>query len=180
MQRWTGGASAFVLAVSLLAPLAHAGDETDPGSSLPASSGSAAANPTADEDEARRLEAGAAGQTLGADVKEADRAAQQATSDALDPELLFLDEPTSGLDPASSAGVDDLIRRMHTLYGLTIVLITHDLDLMWQVCDRVAVIGERKVLAVGSMQELSQHPHPIVRGYFDDPRARKARKRAQE
>ena len=99
---------------------------------------------------------------------------------ALDPELLFLDEPTSGLDPASSAGVDDLIRRMHTLYGLTIVLITHDLDLMWQVCDRVAVIGERKVLAVGSMQELSQHPHPIVRGYFDDPRARKARKRAQE
>ena len=99
---------------------------------------------------------------------------------ALDPELLFLDEPTSGLDPASSAGVDELIRRMHTLYGLTIVLITHDLDLMWQVCDRVAVIGERKVLAVGSMQELSQHPHPIVRGYFDDPRARKARKRAQE
>ena len=99
---------------------------------------------------------------------------------ALDPELLFLDEPTSGLDPASSAGVDELIRRMHTLYGLTIVVITHDLDLMWQVCDRVAVIGERKVLAVGSMQELSQHPHPIVRGYFDDPRARKARERAQE
>jgi phospholipid/cholesterol/gamma-HCH transport system ATP-binding protein len=98
---------------------------------------------------------------------------------ALDPELLFLDEPTSGLDPASSAGVDDLIRRMHALYGLTIVLITHDLDLMWQVCDRVAVIGERRVLAVGSMEELSHHAHPIVRGYFDDPRARNARSRAQ-
>ncbi|MCB2022442.1 MAG: ATP-binding cassette domain-containing protein [Burkholderiaceae bacterium] len=98
---------------------------------------------------------------------------------ALDPELLFLDEPTSGLDPASSAGVDELIRRMHALYGLTIVLITHDLDLMWQVCDRVAVIGERRVLAIGSMQELSQHAHPIVRGYFDDPRARNARNRAQ-
>ncbi len=98
---------------------------------------------------------------------------------ALDPELLFLDEPTSGLDPASSAGVDDLIRRMHALYGLTIVLITHDLDLMWQVCDRVAVIGERRVLGVGSMEELSHHTHPIVRGYFDDPRARNARDRAQ-
>ncbi|HMN77606.1 MAG TPA: ATP-binding cassette domain-containing protein [Burkholderiaceae bacterium] len=98
---------------------------------------------------------------------------------ALDPELLFLDEPTSGLDPASSAGVDDLIRRMHTLYGLTIVVITHDLDLMWQVCDRVAVLGEGRVLGVGTMEELSHLDHPIVRGYFDDPRARNARARAQ-
>jgi phospholipid/cholesterol/gamma-HCH transport system ATP-binding protein len=98
---------------------------------------------------------------------------------ALDPELLFLDEPTSGLDPASAAGVDDLIRRMHELYGLTIVLITHDLDLLWQVCDRVAVLGEGRVLATGSMQELSLLDHPIIRGYFDDPRARKARGRAE-
>ena len=98
---------------------------------------------------------------------------------ALDPELVFLDEPTSGLDPASSAGVDELIRRMHALYGLTIVVITHDLDLMWQVCDRVAVLGEGRVLGVGSMEELSHHEHPIVRGYFDDPRARNARARAQ-
>ncbi|MEO8125198.1 MAG: ATP-binding cassette domain-containing protein, partial [Burkholderiales bacterium] len=98
---------------------------------------------------------------------------------ALDPELLFLDEPTSGLDPASSAGVDALIRRMHTLYGLTIIVITHDLDLMWQVCDRVAVLGEGRVLGVGTMEELSHHEHPIVRGYFDDPRARNARARAQ-
>jgi len=97
---------------------------------------------------------------------------------ALDPELLFLDEPTSGLDPASAAGVDELIRRMHTLYGLTIVLVTHDLDLLWQVCDRVAVLGEARVLAIGSMEELSHLEHPIIRGYFDDPRARKARERA--
>ena len=97
---------------------------------------------------------------------------------ALDPELLFLDEPTSGLDPASAAGVDELIRRMHTLYGLTIVLVTHDLDLLWQVCDRVAVLGEARVLAIGSMEELSHLDHPIIRGYFDDPRARKARERA--
>jgi len=97
---------------------------------------------------------------------------------ALDPELLFLDEPTSGLDPASSAGVDELILRTHTLFGLTIVLVTHDLDLLWQVCDRVAVLGEARVLATGSMQELSAHDHPIVRSYVDDPRARKARDRA--
>ena len=98
---------------------------------------------------------------------------------ALDPELVFLDEPTSGLDPASSAGVDDLIRRMHALYGLTVVVITHDLDLMWQVCDRVAVLGEGRVLGVGTMEELSHLEHPIVRGYFDDPRARNARARAR-
>ena len=96
---------------------------------------------------------------------------------ALDPELLFLDEPTSGLDPASSAGVDELIRRMHELLGLTVVIVTHDLDLLWQVCDRVAVLGEGRVLAVGSMTELSEVEHVIVRSYFDDPRARKARAR---
>jgi phospholipid/cholesterol/gamma-HCH transport system ATP-binding protein len=74
--------------------------------------------------------------------------------------------------------VDELIRRMHTLYGLTIVLVTHDLDLLWQVCDRIAVLGDARVLATGSMEELSHLEHPIIRGYFDDPRARKARERA--
>jgi len=98
---------------------------------------------------------------------------------ALDPELLFLDEPTSGLDPASAAGVDDLVRRTHALYGLTIVMVTHDLDLLWQLCDRVAVLGEGRVLAAGTMQELSTNEHPIIRGYFVDPRARKARARAE-
>ena len=98
---------------------------------------------------------------------------------ALDPELLFLDEPTSGLDPASSAGVDELVRRMHELLGLTIVIVTHDLDLLWQVCDRVAVLGEGRVLATGSMTELEHVDHPIVRSYFVDPRARKARARAE-
>ena len=90
---------------------------------------------------------------------------------ALDPELLFLDEPTSGLDPASSAGVDELILRTHELYGLTIVMITHDLDLLWKVSDRVAVLGEGRVLATGSMTELSHHEHPIVRAYFADQEA---------
>jgi len=90
---------------------------------------------------------------------------------ALDPELLFLDEPTSGLDPASSAGVDKLILRTHALYGLTIVMVTHDLDLLWHVSDRVAVLGEGRVLATGSMEELSHDTHPIVRAYFADPKA---------
>jgi phospholipid/cholesterol/gamma-HCH transport system ATP-binding protein len=87
---------------------------------------------------------------------------------ALDPQLLFLDEPTSGLDPASSAGVDALILRLHELFGLTVVMITHDLELLWQVSDRVAVLGEGRVLAIGSMSELSKHQHPIVQSYFAD------------
>ena len=89
---------------------------------------------------------------------------------ALDPELLFLDEPTAGLDPASSAGVDELILDTHAQTGLTIVMITHDLDLLWQVSHRVAVLGEGRVLATGTMDELSHNPHPIVRAYFTDPR----------
>jgi phospholipid/cholesterol/gamma-HCH transport system ATP-binding protein len=94
---------------------------------------------------------------------------------ALDPELLFLDEPTSGLDPASSAGVDDLILRTRTLYGPTIVVVSHDLDLLWRVCDRVAVLGEGRVLAVGTMGELALDPQPIVATYFADRRGSQLR-----
>jgi phospholipid/cholesterol/gamma-HCH transport system ATP-binding protein len=93
---------------------------------------------------------------------------------ALDPELLFLDEPTSGLDPASSAGVDELILRTQALFGPTIVIVTHDLDLMWQVCDRVAVLGEGRVLAIGTMEALSHEAHPIVASYFTDRRGARA------
>ncbi len=89
---------------------------------------------------------------------------------ALDPELLFLDEPTSGLDPASSAGVDDLILATHALFGPSIVIVSHDLDLLWQVCDRVAVLGEGRVLALGTMAELAQVEHPVVKAYFTDRR----------
>ncbi len=87
---------------------------------------------------------------------------------ALDPELLFLDEPTSGLDPASSAGVDALILSTHALYGVTTVIVSHDIPLLWQVCDRVAVLGERRVIALGTMDELSKVGHPIVQAYFAD------------
>jgi phospholipid/cholesterol/gamma-HCH transport system ATP-binding protein len=96
---------------------------------------------------------------------------------ALDPELLFLDEPTAGLDPASASGVDELVRRLRELLGLTIIMITHDLDLLWQVTDRVAVLSQGKVIAVGSMTELAASDDPAIRPYFEGPRARP---RAQE
>jgi phospholipid/cholesterol/gamma-HCH transport system ATP-binding protein len=85
---------------------------------------------------------------------------------ALDPELLFLDEPTSGLDPASAAGINTLIVSTHESTRSTMVIVTHDRDLMWQVADRVAVLGECRVLAIGTMDELQHVEHPIVQAYF--------------
>ena len=89
---------------------------------------------------------------------------------ALDPELLFLDEPTSGLDPASSAGVNELILKTHALYGPTVVIVSHDIELLWQVCDRVAVLGEGRVLALAPMAELAHDAQATVRAYFTDRR----------
>jgi phospholipid/cholesterol/gamma-HCH transport system ATP-binding protein len=98
---------------------------------------------------------------------------------ALDPELLFLDEPTAGLDPDSAGGVDQLVRRLRNLFGLTIVMITHDLDLLWQVADRVAVLGEGRVQGIGSMSELSRMDNPAIRKFFGGPRGRAAQEQAQ-
>ena len=94
---------------------------------------------------------------------------------ALDPELLFLDEPTAGLDPISACGFDELVLTLRDLFGLTIVMVTHDLDLLWRVADRVAVLGEGVVQGVGSMAELSQMKNPSIRPYFDGARGRAAR-----
>jgi phospholipid/cholesterol/gamma-HCH transport system ATP-binding protein len=105
--------------------------------------------------------------------------ASMARALALDPELLFLDEPTAGLDPSGAAGIDALVRTLHELYQSTIVIITHDLDFLWQVTDRVAVLGEGKVIGIGSMTELSTMEHPIIREYFDGPRGRAAHTQAQ-
>jgi phospholipid/cholesterol/gamma-HCH transport system ATP-binding protein len=93
---------------------------------------------------------------------------------ALDPELLFLDEPTAGLDPLSASGLDELIRHMKELLGLTIMMVTHDLDLLWRVADRVAVLGDGHILGIGTMEDLSQSDHPLIREYFYGPRGRAA------
>jgi len=93
---------------------------------------------------------------------------------ALDPELLFLDEPTAGLDPLSADGVDELVLQLRDLLGLTVVMITHDLDLLWQVADRVAVLAAGKVQGIGSMRELSEMDNPAIRQFFDGPRGRSA------
>ena len=93
---------------------------------------------------------------------------------ALDPELLFLDEPTAGLDPASAGGVDELVLNLRDLFGLTVVMVTHDLDSLWQVADRVAVLAGGVVQACGSMAELSRSTDPAVRPFFSGPRARSA------
>ena len=99
---------------------------------------------------------------------------------ALDPELLFLDEPTAGLDPVSAGGVDELVRKLRDLFGLTIVMITHDLDLLWQVADRVAVLADGKVQGVGSMAELSRSDNPAIRQFFEGPRGRAAQQQDHE
>lgn len=91
---------------------------------------------------------------------------------SLDPELLFLDEPTAGLDPISAAAFDDLIKVLKQTLGLTVFLITHDLDTLHAICDRVAVLADQKVLAVGTIPELLAFDHPWVREYFSGPRGR--------
>jgi phospholipid/cholesterol/gamma-HCH transport system ATP-binding protein len=93
---------------------------------------------------------------------------------ALDPELLFLDEPTAGLDPIGAAAFDRLTRELQETLGLTVFLITHDLDTLHEICDRVAVIADRQVIAVGTIPELLATDHPWIQEYFNGPRGRAA------
>lgn len=93
---------------------------------------------------------------------------------ALDPELLFLDEPTSGLDPIGAAAFDLLIENLQRTLGLTVFMVTHDLDSLRTVCDRIAVLADRKVLTIGTMDEMQDETHPWVHDYFHGPRARAA------
>ena len=93
---------------------------------------------------------------------------------ALDPELLFLDEPTAGLDPIGAAAFDELILALQKRLELTVFLITHDLDTLWAICDRVAVLADRRVVAVGTIEELLALDHPWIQEYFNGPRGRAA------
>ena len=93
---------------------------------------------------------------------------------ALDPELLFLDEPTAGLDPIGAAAFDSLTRELKETLGLTVFLITHDLDTLYAICDRVAVIADKQVIAVGTIPELLALDHPWIQEYFNGPRGRAA------
>ena len=97
---------------------------------------------------------------------------------ALDPELLFLDEPTAGLDPLSASGIDELVRSLRDALSLTIMMVTHDLDLLWRTADRVAVLGQGRIVGVGTMSELSHSDDAVVRQYFHGPRGRAALEQA--
>lgn len=91
---------------------------------------------------------------------------------ALDPDIVFLDEPTAGLDPIGAAAFDQLIRGLSHSLGLTVFLVTHDLDTLRATCDRIAVLAERKVLVTGTMKDMLEVDHPWVHEYFHGPRAR--------
>ena len=98
---------------------------------------------------------------------------------ALDAQLLFLDEPTAGLDPISAEAFDKLLEQLQQDYNLTCVMVTHDLDSLYAVCDRVAVLVDRKIV-VGTIDELIQNQHPWIQNYFMGPRGRAAQKTVKE
>lgn len=93
---------------------------------------------------------------------------------ALDPKLLFLDEPTAGLDPIGAAAFDELTLNLKRTLGLTVFLITHDLDTLYAICDRIAVIADKRIIAVGTIPELMALDHPWIQEYFNGPRGRAA------
>jgi phospholipid/cholesterol/gamma-HCH transport system ATP-binding protein len=91
---------------------------------------------------------------------------------ALDPEIVFLDEPTSGLDPIGAAEFDELIATLQKTLGLTVFMVTHDLDSLAGICDRIAALGDGKVLHEGTLDELKAQSHPWLQAYFNGARAR--------
>jgi phospholipid/cholesterol/gamma-HCH transport system ATP-binding protein len=91
----------------------------------------------------------------------------------LDPELLFLDEPTAGLDPNKVVAFDELILTLQSTMGLTIVMVTHDVESLKRVANRVAFLGEGKVLCVGTPEELMQNTHPLIQDFFNGPKEKR-------
>lgn len=93
---------------------------------------------------------------------------------SLDPEILFLDEPTAGLDPIGAGAFDELVLELRDSLGLTVYMVTHDLDSLYTICDRIAVLGNKKILVEGPIDELRAFDHPWVQDYFNGPRGRLA------
>ncbi len=93
---------------------------------------------------------------------------------ALDPEIVFLDEPTAGLDPIGASAFDELIKNLQATLGLTVFMVTHDLDSLYAICDRIAVLAEKKVLVTGTIGDMMIQEHPWIREYFHGPRGRAA------
>ncbi|RYE33987.1 MAG: ATP-binding cassette domain-containing protein [Hyphomicrobiales bacterium] len=91
---------------------------------------------------------------------------------ALDPEIVFLDEPTSGLDPIGAAEFDDLIMTLKQTLGLTVFMVTHDLDSLYHACDRIAALADKKVIAVGPLATMLASDHPWLKAYFGGERAK--------
>jgi len=91
---------------------------------------------------------------------------------ALDPDVVFLDEPTSGLDPIGAAEFDELVAKLRDTMGLTVYMVTHDLDSLFSVCDRIAVLGKKKVLVQGTVDDMLKVDDPWVKSYFRGKRAR--------
>src|SRR5438270_455460 len=91
---------------------------------------------------------------------------------ALDPEIVFLDEPTSGLDPIGAGDFDELVRTLQRTLGLTVFMVTHDLDSLYTACDRIAVLGNGKIIAAGTIEDMKASQHPWLRQYFHGKRAR--------
>lgn len=94
---------------------------------------------------------------------------------AMDPEILFLDEPTAGLDPITAGSFDKLLKTLQHALGFTVFLVTHDLDTLNTICDRVAVLAEKRIYAIGTIEELSANPYPWIQDYFNGPRGRSAK-----
>ncbi|KUJ81091.1 ABC transporter ATP-binding protein [Ruegeria profundi] len=99
---------------------------------------------------------------------------------ALDPEIVFLDEPTAGLDPIGAAAYDELIGELQHALGLTVFMVTHDLDSLYAICNRVAVLAEKRVLVEGRIEEMTKVDHPWVQEYFTGPRARAAQEKGHD
>ncbi len=91
---------------------------------------------------------------------------------ALDPDIVFLDEPTSGLDPIGAAAFDDLISKLRETLGLTVFMVTHDLDSLFSICDRIAALGKKRILIAGDLETVMNYPDPWIDEYFHGKRAR--------